>query len=326
MKRVVVVGGGTGTFVVLSGIKQFDYDISAVVTMMDSGGSTGRLRDQYGVVPPGDVRQCLVALSEASDLWRRLFLYRFTTGDFKGHNFGNIFLTALEKNTENYQKVVDTASYILQTKGRVVPVTLDKVHLCVQYEDGEIIETEELIDTAFHKKSRIKKAYLKPSAHPNKQALEVIRRADYIIIGPGDLYTSLIPNLVVDGIRQAVSASRAKIITIVNLMTKRGQTTEYSACDHVRDLERYMGREINVIIMNKKPFSSNVREFYGKYGEQEVEDDLEQFGRALHKATIVRADLLANSVHEQAISDKVIRSLVRHDSDKLAHVLKKIIK
>ncbi|MFQ5452431.1 MAG: uridine diphosphate-N-acetylglucosamine-binding protein YvcK [Candidatus Paceibacterota bacterium] len=231
MKRVVVVGGGTGTFVVLSGIKQFDYDISAVVTMMDSGGSTGRLRDQYGVVPPGDVRQCLVALSEASDLWRRLFLYRFTTGDFKGHNFGNIFLTALEKNTENYQKVVDTASYILQTKGRVVPVTLDKVHLCVQYEDGEIIETEELIDTAFHKKSRIKKAYLKPSAHPNKQALEVIRRADYIIIGPGDLYTSLIPNLVVDGIRQAVSASRAKIITIVNLMTKRGQTTEYAACD-----------------------------------------------------------------------------------------------
>src|SRR3989338_3567191 len=217
MKKVVIFGGGTGTFVVLSGLKKYRLDISVIVSMMDSGGSTGRLRDQLGVLPPGDFRQCLVALSEASELWRTLFLYRFETGDLKGHNFGNIFITALEKISSNYDEVVSTASFILKTKGKVIPVTFDKVHLCVQYDDGEIIETEKLIDTAFHKKTRIKKAYLKPRAKPNQNGINAILNADYIIIGPGDLYTSLIPNFVVDDMKQALSKSRATIINIMNL-------------------------------------------------------------------------------------------------------------
>src|SRR3989338_5342051 len=185
MKKVVVIGGGTGTFVVLSGLKDYPVKLSVIVSMMDSGGSTGRLRDQYGILPPGDLRQCLVALSEAPELWRKLFLYRFINGDLKGHNFGNILLTALEKNTDKYQDAVDAASYILKTKGKVIPVTFDKVHLYAQYDDGELLKTEGIIDTAHHKHNRIIKTYLKPKAVANRDAIEVIKKADYIIIGPG---------------------------------------------------------------------------------------------------------------------------------------------
>src|SRR3989344_7254506 len=138
MKKITVLGGGTGTFVVLSGLKKYPLDLSAIVTMMDSGGSTGRLRDQLGVLPPGDLRQCLVALSEASELWRKLFLYRFEKGDLKGHNFGNIFLSALEKVSENYNEVIESVSFVLKTKGKVIPVTFEKAHLCVKYESGKI--------------------------------------------------------------------------------------------------------------------------------------------------------------------------------------------
>ncbi len=320
MKNVVVIGGGTGAFVILKGLKKYPLNISSVVSMMDSGGSTGRLRDQYGVVPPGDVRQCLVALSESSEMWRKLFLYRFEKGDFEGHNFGNIFLTALEKNTDNYQEVIDIASYILQIKGKVIPVTFDKVHLCVQYEDGEIIETESLIDSAFHKISPIKKAYLKPRATVNKEVVKAIKKAHYIILGPGDLYTSLIPNLVVDGVVEAIQKSDAPLCAIINLMTKRGQTTNYKASDHVADLERYLGRKVNIVLINNEKVPAKMMTFYKKHGEKPVEDDLKN-GRK-----IVRLDLLASEIYNKDMSDTLFRSLLRHDSDKTAQALWKIIR
>lgn len=319
MKKVVVMGGGTGTFVVLSGIKKYNLDIAAIVSTMDSGGSTGRLRDQYGVVPPGDLRQCLVALSEASELWRKLFLYRFERGDFKGHNFGNIFLTALEKNTHTYQEVVDTASYILQIKGKVLPVTFDSVTLCVQYEDGEVIESENLIDTAFHKKTRIAKAYLKPKASVNKRVVESLSEADYIIIGPGDLYTSLIPNLLVNGVQKALIKSSARIIAVVNLMTKHGQTTNYKAQDHIADLEKYLGRKVDFVIINNKQIPEKMLTFYKKYGEKIVTDNLEG------KKSIIRRDLLASDAYLKSKSDKIVRSLLRHDSEKLAKAIMHVI-
>lgn len=330
MKRVVVIGGGTGTFVVLTGLKEYDLDISAVVSMMDSGGSTGRLRDQLGVLPPGDARQCLVALSEASDLWRQLFLYRFKSGDLKGHNFGNIFLTALEKKTKNYKEVIDTASYILKTRGKVLPVTHDKVNLCVKYDDGEIIERESLIDTASHKKSRIELAYLKPKAKANPEVIKAIQKADVIIISPGDLYTSIIPNLVVIGVRNALKKSSAKLISIMNLMTKRGQTTNYTAQDHISDLEHYLGKKVDVVLLNSKGISKTVRSFYHEHGEKEVVDDLTKKGNIQTKngkgRIIVRMDLLSNGVYNKAKSDKVFRSILRHDSEKLGKALWNIIK
>lgn len=317
MKKVVVIGGGAGAFVVLSGIKQYDLDISAIVCMTDSGGSTGRLRDQYGVLPPGDLRQCLVALSEAPELWSKLFLYRFENGDLKGHNFGNIFLTVLEKITDDYNEVLDKASYILQSKGQVIPSTLDKVNLCVEYSDGEIIETEHLIDTAFHKRSRIMKAYLKPKAQVNPNVVEAILQADNIIIGPGDLYTSLIPNLIVDGVQEAIKKSYAKIINIMNLMTKRGQTTDYKASDHVKDLEEYLGKKIDKILVNNAPISDEILNSYKEYNEIEVEDDLDD--KAL------RLDLVANEMRQKSEADTAMRSLVRHDITKVGGALWNIL-
>lgn len=321
MQNVVVIGGGTGTFVVLSGLKQYPIHISAVVTIMDSGGSTGRLRDQYGVVPPGDLRQCLVALSDAPDLWRRLFLYRFEKGDFKGHNFGNILLTALEQIAPSYQEVIDTAEYILQTKGDVIPVTFDKVHLCAKYEDGDILETEDLIDTAFHKKSRIKEVYLKPRAKANELALKAISQANYIILGPGDVYTSLIPNLVVDGIKKQLAQSKAKIIYIVNLMTKQGQTSDFTALDHIEVLESYLGRKVDIVIINSSKISKDARGYYEEFGEKIVEDNVE--GRKDIKA--VRADVISKTSFKKSDADEVARSLQRHDPQKLALVLSDII-
>ena len=184
MKKVTVIGGGTGTYVVLFGLKKHSSDLSAVVSMMDSGGSTGRLRDQLGVLPPGDLRQSLLALSEAPDLWRRLFLYRFEQGDLKGHNFGNIFLSALEKVCPDYNTVLETVEYVLKTKGKVVPVTFSKTHLCVQYENGSVIKGEGNIEANNSEKSKIVKAYLEPEVVANNEAIQVLNDSDYIIVGP----------------------------------------------------------------------------------------------------------------------------------------------
>lgn len=320
MKKIVVIGGGTGNFVVLSGIKKFDFEINAIVSMTDSGGSTGRLRDQLGVLPPGDLRQCLVALSEASGLWRSLFLYRFEIGDLKGHNFGNLLLTALEKVTGDYQEVVDTASYILKTKGKVIPVTLNKVSLCVKYADGSFLQGEDLIDNASEKTSNIVSAYLQPKADANPHALEAISHADYIIISPGDLYTSLIPNLIVESISNKIVKSRAKIIMIMNLMTKTGQTANYSAADHVRDLEKYLDKQIDYIIMNSGIIDKKILSYYQRHGEAQVKDDLKTDKR------VIREDLLDQKINEQSASDVVKRSLLRHDSKKIGILLDKLIK
>lgn len=321
MKKVTLIGGGTGGFVVLSGLKDLPYDISAIVATTDSGGSTGRLRDQYGVLPPGDLRQCLVALSEAPDLWRELFLYRFEKGDFKGHNFGNIFLTALEQIAPDYDHVVEMATYILQTKGHVIPVTFDKVHLCAEYEDGETIVTEDLIDTAFHKKVPISRAYLEPVAHVNPKALLAIKEADVIVCGPGDMYTSIVPNLLVNGMKRAIQKSHAPLIYISNLMTKRGQTPSYTVSDHVRDLEKYLGRKVHTILLNETVVSDDVRDYYEKYGESIVRDDLSD----KKGYTVFRADLLSTEKVEQNKQDTVLRSILRHDSLKVSAALHAII-
>ncbi len=321
MKKLTVIGGGTGTYVVLSGLKNFPYDISVIVTTTDSGGSTGKLRDQYGALPPGDLRQCLVALSEAPDLWRKLFLYRFEKGDFKGHNFGNIFLTALEQIAPNYQKVIDMASYILQSKGNVIPVTFDKVHLCADYEDNETIETEDLIDTAFHKDSRIKKAYLKPEAKANPSALRAIRKSDYLIFGPGDLYTSIVPNFLVNGIEKEIKNSSAKIIYIANLMTKRGQTPQYTITDHVKDIEKYIGRKVDIVLSNSMSIPKEIQDYYIGYKESIVVDDLDKAS----EYTVYKRELLSEDKIDQKQSDEVLRSVLRHDSFKVAHALHDII-
>lgn len=322
MKKITVIGGGTGTFVVLSGLKKKDYDLGVIVTMMDSGGSTGRLRDQLGVLPPGDLRQCLVALSDAPELWRKLFLYRFEHGDLKGHNFGNIFLSALEKVSKNYSEVLETAEYVLKTKGDVLPVTYEKTNLCVQYENGKTVEGEGNIDENNHEESRIVNAYVQPAVDANPSALKRLSESDYIVVGPGDLYTSIIPVLLIKGVKETIRDSKAKIIFNMNLMTKMGQTSNYTAADHIKDLTEYLGRAPDIIIMNNGEIDESVKEWYNKHNEHQVTNNLEE---AKFEGKIVTADLVDRKQFVKNTSDQLTRSILRHDSDELAKVLHGIL-
>lgn len=326
MKKITVIGGGTGTFIVLSGLKKYPIDLGVIVTMMDSGGSTGRLRDQLGVLPPGDLRQCLVALSDAPVLWRKLFLYRFDKGDLAGHNFGNIFLSALEKVAKNYQEVVDLAGFVLKIKGRVIPVTFEKAHLCVQYENGKIVKGEGNIDKNYKEKTRIKKLYLEPKINANFQAIERILDSDYLIIGPGDLYTSIIPIFLVNKIKESIKKTKAKIIYILNLMTKTGQTTNYKASDHVSDIINYLERELDFLVINNGKIPNSIINWYKKFNEKIVIDDVNENN---FSGTIIRADIVDKKKVNISSSDKLVdprvRSILRHDSNKLAKVLGKII-
>lgn len=319
MKKVTVIGGGTGTFVVLSGLKNYPIDLSVVVSMMDSGGSTGRLRDQLGILPPGDLRQCLVALSDAPVLWRKLFLYRFEKGDLEGHNFGNIFLAALEKVSNSYNEAIDTVSYVLKTKGKVIPVTYDKVHLVAEYENGKKITGEGLIDENHAEKTRIKKIYLEPQGKANPKAIKSIEESDFIVIGPGDLYTSIISVLLVDGVKEALKRSKAKIVYIMNLMTKSGQTTNYKASDHLRDLSFYLGSQPDYVLINNGDISTDILKSYKRYNEVKVENDLDKNGYQ-----IIEKDLIDNKKIEKSTADILYRSILRHDSEKIAKELKKI--
>jgi len=321
MKKITVIGGGTGTFVVLTGLKEYSYDLSAIITMTDSGGSTGRLRDQLGVLPPGDLRQSLVALSEASLLWRKLFLYRFEAGDLAGHNFGNIFLSALEKVCKDYKEVIKTAGFILKIKGKVIPVTFDKTNLVARYANGKVLKGEGLIDANQEKEDKIEEAYLEPKVTANQDALKTIKKSDYILIGPGDLYTSLIPVLLVSKIKEAIQKTKAKIIYIVNLMTKFGQTTNYKASDHLKDLEKYLGRKPDFVFINNGRIPENIIKWYESNHEEVVFDDLnENFG-----LKIIRKDLISSTFFNKPTSDKLSRSVLRHSPKKLARLINKII-
>lgn len=326
MKRVTVLGGGTGTFIVLSGLKKYPIDLGVIVSMMDSGGSTGRLRDQLGVLPPGDLRQCLVALSDAPILWRKLFLYRFEKGDLAGHNFGNIFLSALEKVAKNYQEVVDLASFVLKTKGKVIPVTFEKTHLVVEYENGLVIKGEGNIDKNYQEKSRIKKAFLKPKVNPNIKAIERILSSDFLIIGPGDLYTSIIPIFLVNKIQEAIKKADSKIIYVINLMTKSGQTTNYQVSDHLKDLFFYTKRLPDYLIINNGSVPSSIKNWYKKFGEHEVKNDID---KRSFPGQIIEADVIDKKEIKRSKSDIFVdprvRSILRHDCNKLAKILGKII-
>ncbi|MCL4377935.1 MAG: YvcK family protein [Actinobacteria bacterium] len=322
MKKITVVGGGTGTFVVLSGLKEFKLDLGVIVSMTDSGGSTGRLRDQLGVLPPGDLRQCLLALSEAPQLWRKLFLYRFEKGDLAGHNFGNIFLSALEKVTDNYEDVVKTASYVLQTKGQVIPVTFAKTHLCVKYQSGKIIKGEGEIEDNINETSVIEKAFLEPDVLANPEATRRINISDWLIIGPGDLYTSIIPVLLTKGIKESIISAKTKIIYIMNLMTKSGQTNNYKASQHLDSLGKYLGKKPDIVILNSGKISLDILEWYKEHNEKIVENDLlkDRF-----TGNIIQSDLIDSYQFKQNTSDKLTRSILRHDSKKLAKVIEKLI-
>lgn len=316
MKKIVTIGGGTGTFMVLNALKDYPMHLSAIVSMADDGGSTGILRDEYGVLPPGDIRRALVALSRSGDTMRNLFNYRFDGGGFHGHSFGNLFLSALERTTGNFADAVREASQILNIAGEVIPVTLDNVRLHARLEDGSVIRGERNIDIPKTKsRSRISKVWLKPRGRINPAARRALLVADMIIIGPGDLYTSIIPNLLVRGMPQAIRKSKAKKIYIANLMTKFGETHGFGANDFVEAVEKYLGEKIlDLVIFNSKKPPAAVLRRYKKEKAEFIEPPAPK-SRSRGKPEFILRDLLDKGKfvrHERRGKlAKVILSLLR---------------
>jgi uncharacterized cofD-like protein len=317
MKKIVVIGGGTGNFVVLRGLKNYEVDLSAIVSMADSGGSTGILRDELGVLPPGDVRQCLVALSNSSRLMRSVMNYRFENGNLGGHTFGNLLLSALEKVTGSFEKAVEEAGKILFIKGKVIPVTTNQVHLKMILNSRKILEGEAEIYLSQEIDQGYKNIYLEPYPKVNPHVISEIKNADLIVIGPGGLFTSIIPNLLVEGVSQALVKSSAKKVFVVNLMNKKGQTTGYKVSDHLKQLKSFLGRDIfDYILVNKSRPPKELIQMYAEEGAI-VGNDIEE-------ERVVNADLLG-PLGEKKKNDLIKRSLIRHDSEKLAKELMKIV-
>lgn len=317
MKKVVVIGGGTGNFVVLKGLKRYPLDLTAIVSMADDGGSTGILRDELGVLPPGDVRQCLVALSNSSRLMRSLMNYRFENGGLGGHSFGNLLLSALEKVTGSFEKAVEEAGKILSINGKVIPVTTNQVRLKMVLNNRKILEGEKEVYLSQEIDQGYKSLYLEPFPKVNPRVIEEIRNADLIVIGPGGLHTSLIPNLLVEGVSEAISKSDAKKVYIANLMNRKGQTTGYKTSHYVEELSRFMGDDVfdHILINVQKP-PKELIDVYAAEGDA-VENDLEG-------DRVIFANLLGR-LAEEPKKDLLKRNLIRHDSKKLASELMDIV-
>ncbi len=323
LKNIVVIGGGTGTFTVLSGLKKYPHNLTAIVSMADDGGSTGRLRDELGVLPPGDIRQCLVALSEADLSLRKLFNYRFESGNLKGYSFGNLFISAFEKITGDINKALIDISNVLKIKGKVLPVTLDKVQLKAKLENGVELNGENEINNSWLlSKFGIKKLFLNPRPKANPKAIQSILDADIIIIGPGNIYCSIVPNFLIRGIPEAIKKSKAIKIYNCNLMTKHGHTDRFSVYDFVNVIEQYLGSRIfDYITFNAKKPSSALLTKYSSEGEwvefnKKISDD----------KRFVGADLVSSIFYCQNPADELKRTLIRHDSDKLAKTIISLLK
>lgn len=319
--RVVVIGGGTGSFVVLSGLKRYFRRITALVSMADDGGSTGQLRDELGVLPPGDVRQCLVALSDSPRV-RDLFNYRFDDGSLKGHAFGNLFLTALEKMTGSFTEAVEEAGRVLAITGRVEPISLDPIHMTIRTNDGTVIKGQFAgAQSDFAGASR-PDVELEGGPRLNPAAQKAIEQAELIVIAPGALYTSIAPALVVDGVAEALQRSNAKKIYVCNLVTKPGQTDGFTVADYAEEIERFAQVPLDYVVYNNAPPSRALLDKYAHDHEYPVGLDAARFTAAHYEA--VGANLLAKKVWAGASeADPIaeVRSFIRHDGDMLARTI-----
>ena len=312
MKKVVTIGGGSGSFSILRGLRELPVSITAVVNMFDSGSSSGVLRDEFGVLPPGDVRRALLALSsgDQAEIVRQLFNYRFSGGTgLSGHNFGNLLIVALSSIFGGDAEAIKKAAELLHIKGRVLPVSLDDAHVHAILEDGQEIVGETNIDVPKHDASlRITKVFLDPPAYLYEKASVAIHEADIVVICPGDVYSSLVPTLLTLGMKDALNGSRAKIVWVCNMMTKWGETDGFTASDFARELLAYSGLEkFDYVIVNRHPIDEVIREHYAKEQQYPVQLDEENLMR--YTTTIIKGDLLSRA------------DLVRLDSDKVARII-----
>ena len=305
--KIVSIGGGTGLSTLLRGLKKFRADLSVIVTVTDDGGSSGRLREELHVLPPGDIRNCMMALSEDEHLMSRLFRFRFNSeGGLHDHSFGNLFLTAMAGITRDFAEAVRLTSEVLAIKGVIYPATNSNVHLRAELEDGSWVEGETRITAS---RKRIRRVQLDPpDAHPLPDALDAIDAADLITIGPGSLYTSLIPNMLVNEVISAVRASPATKIYIQNIMTQPGETENYSVADHVEALGEHCGGILfsNILLNNGKPSPEILKKYSAEHATL-VDIDRDRLGAL--KLNLVERDLLAEE------------GVIRHDPDRLAQAV-----
>lgn len=318
-KKVVVIGGGTGTFTVLSGLKKYPLNLTAVVAMADDGGSTGILRDELGVLPPGDVRQCLVALSSSDRLMRTLINYRFEEGGLKGHSLGNLLLSALEKITGSFDSAVEKVGEILRIEGRVIPATLEKVTLVAQVGKKTVRGQNAVHETTFN--GSLKKIELDPEARANPKAVQALRDADVIVIGPGDFYSSLVPNLIVRGIPEAIRKSTAKKIYMCNLMARREHTPNFSVADFTNKIEEFIGGKVDTVIYNNRLPNADLISRYARDGET-----ITRWDALPEDHTVIGADLITRVFPILQKGDILKRNFIRHDPSRLASIIMRQIK
>lgn len=330
-KNVVVIGGGTGTYTVLIGLKKYpQLDLSVIVSMMDSGGSNRVIRDEFGLLPTSDFRQCIVALSEEKpeDLLRKLFTYRYSSGTgIAGMTFGNLFMAALTDIYGSQKKAMEKTCEFLDVKGNIIPVTYTDSHLVARYSNGQQVLGEHLIDEPVQDdigEYKIIELETIPEAKANTAALSALKNADAIILGPGDLYTSIICNLVVGGIARAIKNSNAKVIYVMNLMSKYGETHKFKASDYIKELEKYIGKgRVNACVINKK--SKFPKEALSKYKEERAYPVVDDLSNPSKDIKIIRKNIIAQKIFEKPKADKLRRSLIRHDPMKLAKAIISII-
>lgn len=318
-KKIVTIGGGTGQFALLSGLRDLDnMDITAVVSMADSGGSTGRLRDELGILPPGDVLKCILALSPYRNVARTILLKRFTNDKrLQGHNAGNLLLTVLSDYAGSFPAGIQALAEILDVRGNILPVSIDKATLVAQLSDGERIYGQAAINVPqVARREKIQEIFLVPHHAPcvsvYPPVTDAIHEADFIVIGPGDLYTSIMPNLIVAGVSQALQATGASILYVVNIMTKFGETDQFSTHDFVGKLEACIGRKLDIIICNTGRPDDRLLEQYREEKSDFVEMD--ELPKDWSDRTVIASDLLDTA-----------GGIVRHDSEKLASLIQRIL-
>jgi uncharacterized cofD-like protein len=310
--KIVVVGGGTGLGTILRGLKEISSNLTAIVTVADDGGSSGRLRQEFGILPPGDIRNCLVAMADLEPLMESLMQYRFKgESDLDGHNFGNLFLAALTGVTGDFEAAIKQSSKVLAVRGQVLPATLEHVTLEAELSDGTIVEGESEISKS---KIPIDRVFLKPeNVKPVPEALAAINDAEVIILGPGSLFTSIIPNLLVEDIAKALKSSKALKVYVCNAMTQPGETDHYSASDHVRQIRNHAGTGlIDMAIVNTDQIPPEILERYAEESAYPVAPDLENL-RAMGIEPLGEDIILKTHV-------------IRHDARKLAALVDHLIR
>lgn len=324
LMNILLIGGGTGSTVVLEGLKKRkDLNLSVIVGMVDDGGSNAVVRDEFGLLPLSDIRKSLLALYDSgnNEVLRKLFLYRFATGEgIKGHTLGNLLMVAMTDILGSEIEAIAMFKTIFGINGDVIPVTLDQSKLVAKYDDGSVVEGEHLIDEPEDEKL-ITEIFLKPEAKATDDAIKAIAKADYIILGPGDIFTTTLTNIIVKGIGKAILESKAKIIYITNLTSKKGQTTGRTQQDCLNIVEKYIGRDVDYALINNGILPEKIYKRYIEKGQFVIKDDIVDEDVT---CKVIRSDFVATKPIKKDKGDELERSLIRHDSDKLSRELYKI--